>query len=166
MTEQIPDPIGDVLKRMPYGFYALGSRFEDDNNLMVCNWVTQASYEPRLIAIGLQKTAYSYGLIEKGKVFTLNLFLESDADAIKPFTKSRAKNPDKMTNAKFAPGPQTGAPVLDEAAAYLECKLVSKLETGGDHDIILGEVINAVVRKAGEVKDTLSLPYIGWNYAG
>lgn len=155
-----------ALKRMPYGFYALGSKHGDDHNLMVLNWVTQASFEPILLALALQKTSYSFGLVEQSKAFVLNLFLAADKDLVRPFTKSRHKNPDKMKEAKVTPAPLTGAPVVDGAAAYIECQVVKALETGGDHDLILAKVVGGAVLKPGEVQDSLRLLDLGWNYAG
>lgn len=71
-----------------------------------------------------------------------------------------------MENAVYTPGPDTGCPILEGAAAYLECRVVQMVNTGGDHDILVGEVINAGILKAGDVDDTLTLPHIGWSYAG
>ena len=159
-------PISDALKMIPYGFYAITSASGSDVNIMVANWLTQASFEPQLVALGLQKTSHTYGLVEKGKVFAVNLFKQADAEAIKPFTKSREKNPDKVKDAAYTPGPETGAPILEAAAAYLECRVVGKLETGGDHDVILGEVVGAGVSKPGPAGETLNLPELGWSYAG
>ena len=38
------DLIKDALRMMPYGFYAVSSRSEDDENAMVANWVMQTSF--------------------------------------------------------------------------------------------------------------------------
>ena len=160
------DPKSEALKMMPYGFYVITSKTDDDENAMVLNWITQASYEPQLIALGLQKTSHSYSLIEKGKVFGVNIFKQADADIVKGFTKGRTKNPDKMKNANYTNAPETGVPIIEGAAAYLECKVVGKLETGGDHDIILGEVVAAGVNKPGDASESLNLPDLGWSYAG
>lgn len=160
------DPIKDALLMMPYGFYSITSRNGDEVNAMVANWVTQASFEPRLIALGLQKKSYSYGVIEKGKVFAVNIFRKEDENAIMGFTKSREKNPDKMKDAVYTEAPETGVPVLEGAASYLECRVQNIFETGGDHDIVVGEVVGAGVKKEGEASDTLTLPHIGWTYAG
>lgn len=160
------DPIRDALRMMPYGFYAITSKSGDDVNAMVANWVTQVSFDPRLIAVGLQKTAYSHGLIESGQVFSVNIFNQADAEKIKPFTKGRSKNPDKMKDANYKPAPETGTPVLDGAAAYLECRVTQLVDTGGDHDILVGEVVGAEVIKPGDAAETLSLPGLGWSYAG
>jgi flavin reductase (DIM6/NTAB) family NADH-FMN oxidoreductase RutF len=160
------DPIKDVLRMMPYGFYSITSKAEDDVNAMVANWVTQVSFEPRLLALGIQKSCYTRELIGKSEVFVVNLFRKEDVDAIKPFTKGRSKNPDKMRDAQYEPAPETGCPVLEDSAAYVECRVARIVDTGGDHDIVLGEVVGAGVTKPGEASETLSLLDLGWSYAG
>ena len=159
-------PIKEFLQRIPYGFYSITSRSDNDMNAMVANWITQVSFEPRIVAVGLQKKAYSHGVIKDGGVFALNLFLEADSEYIKPFTKGRSKNPDKMTGASFTEGPETGCPILEGAAAYLECKIIHLIDIGGDHDILVGEPVGAGILKDGEVSDTLSLVNLGWSYSG
>lgn len=160
------DKIKDALRMMPYGFYAFTTKSGDDANAMVVNWVSQMSYSPRLIAVGIQKTCYSYGLVSAGRVFGLNLFLEVDQGAIMGVTKGRARNPDKMKEADYRAAPQTGAPILEGAAAYIECKVVEIVDLGGDHDIVVGEAVNADVIKEGSPADVLSLTKLGWSYAG
>ena len=160
------DIIKKVLRRLPYGFYSITSKVGDEENARVLNWLTQISIEPKLIAIAVQKTSYSYQLIEKGKVFAVNIFNIEDAEAIKPITKGRKKNPDKMKNLGYTPGDETGCPILDNAAAFLECRVRTIEDVGGDHNIIVGEIIGAREKKPGSVDDTLSLPKLGWSYAG
>jgi len=160
------DPIKDALNRMPYGFYSITSKNGGEVNAMVANWVMQASFSPRLVAMGLAKKAYSFGVIEGGQVFAVNIFNKADQEAIMPYTKGRARNPEKMVNAIYTPAPVTGCPVLANAAAYIECKVVRMVDVGGDHIILVGEAINAGVMKEGEVTDTLTLPDVGWSYAG
>lgn len=160
------NPIKDALHLMPYGFYSLTSRNGDDVNAMVANWITQASFSPRLIAVGLQKTCYTHGVIEEGRVFCINLFKKEDQEAMMPFTKSRSKRPDKMENATYSEAPETGCPILEGATAYVECQVTDIIDVGGDHDIVVGEVVGAGVLKEAEVSDMMTLPHIGWSYAG
>ena len=160
------DKIKDALRMMPYGFYAFTTKNGDDLNAMVVNWVSQVSFTPRLIAVGLSKTAYSHDVVKEGQVFGLNLFLTEDKEAIMGVTKGRGKNPDKMKEAVYTTAPETGVPVLDGAAAYIECKVTQIIDIGGDHDIVVGEAIHADVAKEGEPADVLSLVAIGWSYAG
>jgi flavin reductase (DIM6/NTAB) family NADH-FMN oxidoreductase RutF len=160
------DKIKDALNMLPYGFYAIGSRSDDDVNIMVANWITQASFEPRQVAFALQKTAHTHKVISAGRVFSINIFNKEDADLIKAFTKSREKDPDKVKDADFTPGPETGCPVIAGAAAYLECRVVNMIDSGGDHEVVIGEVVGAGVHKEGKADSTLTLPDIGWSYAG
>jgi flavin reductase (DIM6/NTAB) family NADH-FMN oxidoreductase RutF len=163
MTEDIAKK---VLKRIPYGLYSVTSRNNDEVNAMVLNWMTQVSFEPRMLAIAVQKTSFSYKLIEEGRVFVLNIFNQDDFDLIKPITKGRSKNANKMEEIKYSLDSVTGAPLLEDAAAYLECKVINIQDVGGDHNIIVGEVVGAGISKTGEAENTLSLERIGWNYAG
>lgn len=160
------DPIKDALHRMPYGFYSITSRQGDEVNAMVANWVMQAAFSPRLVALGLQKKAYSHQVIEAGGVFAINIFNKADQEAMMPFTKGRAKNPEKMADADYTAAPETGCPVLQGAAAYVECRVVEIVDVGADHDIVIGEVVGGAVLKEGGVDDTLTLPHVGWSYAG
>jgi flavin reductase (DIM6/NTAB) family NADH-FMN oxidoreductase RutF len=156
----------DALKMVPYGFYALTSRDGDQSNAMVINWFSQVSFEPQHVAVGLQNTAYSMKLVENSKKFVVNLFHQDDAEAIKPFTKSREKNPDKFNDANYSEGPVTGVPVLDEASAYLECEVVDIVDTGSGHSVVIARVVGGDVRKEFKPDETLSLPHLGWSYAG
>jgi flavin reductase (DIM6/NTAB) family NADH-FMN oxidoreductase RutF len=160
------NPIKDALKLMPYGFYAITSRNNDDVNIMVANWLTQVSFEPRLVAMGLQKGSYTHGLISEGGVFAVNIFRKEDQDTLMPFTKSRSKNPDKIKDSSYTEAPETGCPVLEGAAAYIEFKVADLIDVGGDHDILVGEAIGAGILKEAKTGDILTLPDIGWGYAG
>lgn len=163
MTE---DVIKDALRMMPYGFYSITSKSGDESNAMVANWIMQTSFTPRLIALGLAKSALSHTLISDSGFFAVNIFHKDDADSIRPYTKGRGKNPDKMKDAQYTPAPETGCPILAGAAAYLECKVTQVIDVGGDHDIVVAEVIGAGVNKPTESTEVLNLPHLGWSYAG
>lgn len=160
------DPIKDALNLMPYGFYCITSTDGDDFNAMVANWVSQVSFDPRLVALALQKKSYTHTVIQKGKVFAINFFLKKDSELIKPFSKSRNKNPAKMENADYTLSPETSCPIITGAAAYLECKCIDIVDIQGDHDLVIGEIVGAGIMKSGEAQDILTLPDLGWNYAG
>lgn len=160
------DPIKDVLKMMPYGFYSVTSRNGDEVNAMVANWISQVSFEPRLVMLALQKSSYTRGVIEEGRVFAINLFRAEDEAAMTPFCKGRAKFPEKMRQAQYEAAPVTGCPILADAAAYIELEITRIVETGGDHDLIVGTPVGAGVLKPAEAAEILTLPGIGWSYAG
>ena len=161
------DAIKDTLRLIPYGFYAVTTSDGDgDVNIMVANWFSQVSFTPRLVVLGLQKTSYSHGLVEKGGVFALNLFRKEDEKVIKAFTKSRERKPDKVEAASYSLSPTVACPVIEGAAAFLEVKVTEVVDAGGDHDLIVGEVVGAEILKPSICEDMLTLPDLGWSYAG
>lgn len=158
--------VSDALNLIPYGFYAVTSRAGEDRNVMVLNWFSQVSFEPQHVVIGLQNSSYTMGLIRQSKKFAVNIFRKEDANEIKLFTKSRKKDPEKFGKASYIDGAVTGVPVLKEAAAYLECEVVEMVDTGAGHSAVIAKVVAGDVLKQGEASDTLTLPDLGWSYAG
>ena len=72
---------------MPYGLYVVGSRAGERRNLMTTNWVTQVSFEPKLIGVGIEKPAVTHELIAEGGVFTVNTIAREDRAIVRKFTK-------------------------------------------------------------------------------
>ena len=63
-----------VLWKMPYGLYVLGSTDKGERrNGMTVNWVTQVSFDPKWIGVGVEQTAFTHELIEAGGCFSLNV---------------------------------------------------------------------------------------------
>ncbi len=158
--------ISNALTLIPYGFYAVTSRDGEDRNVMVLNWLSQVSFEPQHIVIGLQNSSYTMNLIRKSGKFVVNIFDKDDANVVKQFTKSREKNPDKFGTANYTDGPVTSVPVLDEAAAYLEVEVEEIFDTGSGHSAVIGKVVGGGEAKEIKVQETLTMPDLGWSYAG
>src|SRR5690349_11178111 len=67
-----------VLWSLPSGLYLLGSRAGERRNLMTINWVTQVSFDPKLIGVGIEKTALTHELVAEGQVFSLSTIDRED----------------------------------------------------------------------------------------
>lgn len=163
------DPIKMILNMIPYGAFALTSKYEDDVNAMFITWVTQVSFIPRRLAVGLQNTSYSYGLVEKSRVFALNLFSQSHPPDLTVIMQSRMRNSDKMTQLEYTLAPETACPILSSCAAYIECRVTDIFDFTGDHNLIVAEPIGAdIVNKPQKpgAKDILSLVDLNMKYGG
>ena len=58
---------------------------------------------------------------------------------------------------------KTGAPILEEAIAWVECEVREIANQGGDHAVVIGEVVEAKVNKD---EPALTLMDTGWHYGG
>lgn len=130
-----------VLWTMPYGLYVVGSRAGERRNLMTLNWATQVSFEPKLVGIGVEKGAVTHELIAEGGSFSLNTVARDDRAIVRKFTKPVEHDAAARTLAGFAyhDGP-SGAPVLDQAPAWLDCAVRQPVDCGG-HTFFVAEVM-------------------------
>src|ERR1700704_3134505 len=132
-----------VLWTMPTGLYVVGSTDgADRRNLMTLNWTTQLSFDPKLVGISVERTAYTHELIGAGGVFSLCIIDREDRAIVRKFTKPVEVDLAASTLNGFSVHTvTTGAPILDQAAAFLDCEVRERVETG-DHTLFVGEVVN------------------------
>src|ERR1700704_2999856 len=138
-----------VLWTMPTGLYVVGSTDgADRRNLMTLNWTTQLSFDPKLVGISVEREAYTHELIEAGGVFSLCIIDREDRAIVRKFTKPVEVDLAAKTLNEFPyiDGPATGAPVLAQAVAYVECDVRQAVEVG-NHTLFLGEVVNSAFLK-------------------
>lgn len=154
-----------VLWTLPYGLYIVGSRAGDERNGMTTNWVTQVSFDPKLIGIGVEKAAVTHRLITEGSCFTVCTVAREDRAIVRKFTKPVDVDLGAMTlnGFPFREG-VTGAPILAQAPAYLDCELRQAVDTGG-HTFFIGEVMDAGFHGAEDV-DVLRMEDTRMNYGG
>ena len=154
-----------VLWTLPYGLYVVGSRAGDRRNGMTLNWASQVSFEPKLIGIGVEKTAFTHELIAEGGVFSLCTVAREDRAIVRKFTKPVEVDTDAMTlnGFPFHDG-VTGAPILDQAPAYLDCEVRQAVDTGG-HTFFIGEVMDTAFQAAEET-EVLRMEDTRMNYGG
>ena len=156
-----------VLWKMPSGLYVVGATDKGERrNAMTCNFATQLSFDPKWIGIGVEAEAFTHELIVAAGVFALCLIDREDRAIVRKFTKPVAVDLDAHTLNGFAyiDGPQTGAPVLAQAAAYVECD-VRQTVAIGNHTLFLGEVVNAAFLKDEET-EILRMEDTRMNYGG
>ncbi|HVF14742.1 MAG TPA: flavin reductase family protein, partial [Acidimicrobiales bacterium] len=131
-----------VLWAMPYGLYVLGTRAGDRRNGMTLNWATQVSFDPKLIAVSVEKEALTHELLVEGGVFALNLVDREDRAVVRKFTKPVEVDLEASTLNGFAfHDGLSGAPVLDQAVGYVDC-VVRQQVAVGNHTLFLGEVVD------------------------
>jgi flavin reductase (DIM6/NTAB) family NADH-FMN oxidoreductase RutF len=129
-----------LLWTMPYGLYVVGSRHGDRRNAMALNFASQVAFEPKLLGIGVEKTALTHELITEGGSFVLNTISREDRAIVRKFTKpvDVDEGAQTLNGFGFHDGP-SGAPVLDLAVAWIDCAVRQPVDCGG-HTFFIGEV--------------------------
>jgi flavin reductase (DIM6/NTAB) family NADH-FMN oxidoreductase RutF len=155
-----------VLWAMPSGLYVVGSRAGDRRNAMTLNWATQVSSDPKLLGVSVEKAALTHELIAEGGVFALCVVDREDRAIVRKFTKPVEVDLEARTlnGFPFSDTPVTGAPVLDQAVAWVDCRVHTPVGLG-DHTLFVGEVVDAGFAKP-EDTPVLRMEDTRMNYGG
>lgn len=131
-----------VLWRMPFGIYLLGSTSGGRRNLMTHNLAMQVATDPKLLAVAVRNEAVTRQLVHEGQVFSLSFVKREDRALIRGFTKPATEGPGpEVLGGVAVRAGSTGAPVLVQAAAWLECEVRDEMAVG-DHTLFVGEVVD------------------------
>ncbi|MDA0748296.1 MAG: flavin reductase family protein [bacterium] len=120
---------------------------------MTANAVASLSLDPPLVMVSVNRQSHMHTSLIDGQCFAMNILEEGQ---------------EELSNRFAAPGPkdfsdlsvrtaETGAPVLDDALGYVDCRVVNVLQVG-DHDIFVGEIV------AGDAGDGRPLMYYKGQY--
>ena len=137
-----------ALRMIPYGLFVLTAAGKEGRmTAATINWVTQASFTPPLVAIGVKGDSQTHALIEESKAFVLNVIAKGDTNMAYTFFKPAAVAGNTIGGEPFTLGAVVKAPVLEKAPAHLECRVVDAVKHG-DHTLFVGEVVEAGLNTA------------------
>src|SRR5579875_267842 len=113
----------------PYGFTA--------------NAFCSVSLEPPTVLICVNRDASAHPMISQSSIFCVNVLAVEQMELARRFADKASRESRFSGIATHAA--VTGAPVLDGALAYLDCRL-SEEHTAGTHTVFLGTVVAASAR--------------------
>ncbi len=153
-----------ALRMIPYGMFILTAKAKQGQDISAAtvNWITQTSFSPPLVAVGVKADSGSHAHIKDTGVFAVNVIKDDQIDLAFNFFKSHEREGNSIGGQEFEAGPATGCPILLNSPAWWECKVVGEVAQG-DHTLFVGEVVEAGVRD--EAKTILMRDH-NLNYGG
>ncbi|MDC0033529.1 flavin reductase family protein [Alphaproteobacteria bacterium] len=103
---------------------------------LTANSFSSVSLDPPMVLFCLDRNVASFDAFQPNGHFAINILSTGQQDLSNRFAKS---GPEKWDGVAFDTW-DTGSPILPGCLASLECK-VSSINEGGDHVIVIGEVI-------------------------
>lgn len=153
------DPLfAQALASLTTGIYVLTVEAGNHQHGMSSSWATQVSGEPVLVMAAVDQAHITHGLVMESKAFALNIVGHNSVALEDYFYSSQSRRLDNLSPFDLETG-RTGTPLLRDALASLDCRLVST-HTAGDHTLFVGEVVEARVRDADRPLTSQELPYI------
>jgi flavin reductase (DIM6/NTAB) family NADH-FMN oxidoreductase RutF len=138
-----------ALRMIPYGIYVLTSEASaSETAAATVNWVTQVSFQPPLLVVAVKTDSGAHAIVEKTGKFALNVLGKGQKDLAFTFFKTAVREGNTISGQPFRASP-AGQPMLDAAAAVLDCKVTDAVKRG-DHTVFVAEVTEAIVQKQPE----------------
>jgi flavin reductase (DIM6/NTAB) family NADH-FMN oxidoreductase RutF/rubredoxin len=135
----------EALFKISYGLYVVGSGDKDRGNGFISNTVFQVTASPAKFASCCNKDNYTADFIKTSGAFSVSvLHQDASADIFNRFGYKSGRDFDKLEGMHIQYG-KTGVPiVLDDAIAFLECKVVQTYDVG-THWLFIGELVQSDV---------------------
>lgn len=150
-----------ALRMIPYGLYVLTARTDDSVSAATVSWITQAAFDPPRIVVALRNDSGIWHQVRTAGTFVVNILGTGQKALASTFFRHVEPEGDTLGGAKFHGG-STGAPILDDVPAYLECRVTESFDAG-DHTLFVADIVEVGVQNDLE---GLTLKETGWHYGG
>jgi len=153
----------DVLRMFSYGLFVATSVGPEGPSAATVSWVSQASFEPRLVLVALRNGTAICDAVRASRRFALHVVAAQQPDFAKSFFKVNQVSEDAISGHSYTLS-DAGLPIFDEAVAWLECEVTEEANREGDHALFIAKIIGSGVRMPPIT--ALSLRDTAWHYGG
>ena len=141
-------PWAGALGRVPSGLFVVTARNGEQETGMLASWVQQCSFDPPQLSVAVRRDREVAAWLTPGAALTVNILEAGETDMIVHFGRGFALGVQAFTGLETEPS-SLGPPVLSDALAFMECKVVGSVPVG-DHDLFLGRVVGGRVLGDGQ----------------
>jgi flavin reductase (DIM6/NTAB) family NADH-FMN oxidoreductase RutF len=147
-----------ALAALTTGIYVLTTRDGEQRHGMSSSWVTQASGDPPLLSVAVDRRHQTHELLRRTGRFALNVVGQRGRALEDYFHSAASRHADNLTALACEDSP-AGLPYLRAAMASLECRIIGE-HTAGDHTLFLAELTHSVVREDDRPLTSADLEYV------
>jgi flavin reductase len=140
VTGPEPDAFRRATGQFATGIVVIAATADGVTHAMTVNAFTSVSLEPLLVLACVEKAARFHDAVLAAGTWAISV-LSEDAEKTARWLATRGRPLEgQLDQHPHHPGAATGAPILDDALSALECRTYAVHE-GGDHSIVVGEVV-------------------------
>jgi flavin reductase (DIM6/NTAB) family NADH-FMN oxidoreductase RutF len=148
VSEAVPtsEELRSALGLLPTGVTIVSTPGPEGPAGATANAVTSLSLDPPLMLAALDRSSRTLGALRETRRFGISVLRSAHAELARafsgPFTHAERW-------ADVAWSERHGVPVLDDALVWVACELRESLD-GGDHVILIGEIVGLGTGRPGE----------------
>ena len=103
--------------------------------------VCSVSLDPTLLLVSVDRSSKTHACIDAAGHFAVNVLADGRGETLARRFSQEGEAEEKFNGVAYRVE-STGAPVLDDALAWMDCRVAERY-AGGDHTLFLGEVVHA-----------------------
>jgi flavin reductase (DIM6/NTAB) family NADH-FMN oxidoreductase RutF len=127
-----------VMRKFATGVAALTVRDGEALHGMTANAFASVSLSPTLVLVCIEKGNTTHAFVSRAGNFAMNILSAEQEILAKRFAKQIAAPTDPFADVAYHSA-ATGAPILDDCIAYVDCRVIAAHDAG-DHTIFVGQV--------------------------
>jgi flavin reductase (DIM6/NTAB) family NADH-FMN oxidoreductase RutF len=130
-----------ALGSIPSGLFIVTVRNGEHRGAFLASWIQQTSFHPPMITMAMAKDRPIGHWFSQGRLFGVHILSDHHKKLLKHFAKPPVDPEEVFEGLRHHPS-LMGVPVLTESLNMIECRVVKTIGTG-DHDLVIGEVVDA-----------------------
>jgi flavin reductase (DIM6/NTAB) family NADH-FMN oxidoreductase RutF len=141
------DTFSEIFDQLDRELWVVTARADDRTSGLIATYVSRVSLVSSLprITLALAKYHFTHELIEQAGAFCMHVVGEDQIDWVWRFGIPTGRDVDKFQGLATSAG-ASGAPILADAPAWLDCRVESRMDTG-DRTVYLAEVRDARIQR-------------------
>jgi flavin reductase (DIM6/NTAB) family NADH-FMN oxidoreductase RutF len=132
------DDLRSLMRLFPAGVCVVGTDADGDRIAVTVGSLVSLSLEPALVGISIGRENALHELLRRSGAFGVSILRSDQAQVAAHF--ARGVPPIALWEGFAAHAGVTGAPLLDDALGWIECRVAAEHATG-DHTFFVGEVV-------------------------
>lgn len=139
-TGEIEQQFRSVMRRLAGGVSIITAGRGNDITGMTVTSLTSLSTTPPRLLVSINRQASSFALIDRHRLFGVNILGADQHDTAGRFSNSRLKGRERFEGIEWSHG-SSGVPLLGRSLATIECQVEEIIERHS-HGIIVGSLLS------------------------
>lgn len=154
-----------VLRLVSNGVYVISASAGTSPVAATITWMTQFSFDPPLVVAGIRPGSSIAEGLQESRRAVVHIVGREQLDLAKRFFSAPDHEPGTTppTLGGRPYRPTEHGPLLLEACAWMACRVLEIIDSGGDHNLVVMEVID--IGEQGELHP-LTVQASPWSYGG
>ena len=139
--------------------YSLATYLSGTVNMNVCTYVTAISMKPKQYAVAVYHNTHTLDRLDKSASAVLQLLSKDQIGLVRKLGKQSGKTVDKQRwlENKGVLTHWKDYQVLANSCAFLELKRNNRIQTGGDHDLFVFDLVSFSTKRDDQILDLQDL---------